>query len=184
MISFFILDTNALSKQKIEKTLKAGKMKEIIVRNRGGVKESGVENGVENAFNLKQKPFIQADLRNRLRIQTKGVHNSLFYDKIRSKRLFSNVKNVKKTASAHNLREVLQVLREIRANFIIISPIFKTESHPNGKNLGILKLFRLINQVPFANFIIMGGVSEKKALKVKKLDFKSKIKGFASIRHF
>jgi thiamine monophosphate synthase len=180
MISFFILDTNALSKQKIEKTLKGRKIKEIIVRNRGGAKESGVE----NTFILKQKPFIQADLRNKLRIQTKGVHNSLFYDKMRSKRLFSNVQNVKKTASAHNLREVLQVLRELRANFIIISPIFKTESHLNGKNLGILKLFRLINQVPFANFIIMGGVSEKKALKVKKLDFKSKIKGFASIRNF
>lgn len=178
MISFFILDQNLLSKQKIENILKKKKMDEIIVRNRG------FEGEKKSPFNFNKKPYVQPNVQNLLSIDVKGLHFSLFYNKLISTNALKGVKTIKKTASAHNLQEIVKVFKLFKPNFIFISPIFPTETHLHAKTLGIIKLFSLINKAQYKNFIILGGISKTKANRIKKLDFHNKIKGFAGIRGF
>lgn len=70
------------------------------------------------------------------------------------------------TASVHNQKEIF---RTNNADFYLISPIFKTESHANTKPLGIGKLNRIILQNCNKSFVVLGGINGKSAKKLKNL---------------
>ena len=173
MLKFFILDENFLCKQKIQNILSKRRFDEVILRDRV----------LRNPLFKKHqhlKPMVTSNFYPFLRTYIKGLHFSLFFDKMKSK----NRKGSLNTASSHNFKEVLAVRRLFNPDFIFISPVFKTKTHKNGKILGVLKLFSVINRANFKNFIVLGGVNEQNYKKIKKLDYNGRIKGFASIRNF
>ena len=170
MPNFFIFDENVCGKQKIKKLINV----EILMRNRevnGGV---NLKNSITS---FSKKVFLPLNYRPFLRINTKGVHISLYYDRMQSK----IPKNTIKTVSAHNIKEVVRAM-DLKADFIFISPVFSTKSHPNQKPIGALMLFKILNFVKYNNFILLGGMDEKRLKLLKKLDYNNKIKGFAGIR--
>lgn len=173
MLRFFILDENFLCKQKIQNILSEKRFNEVILRDRMLRKP---------LFRKRQhlKPMATSNFYPFLRTYIKGVHFSLFFDKIKSK----NTKGSLNTASSHNLKEIFAVRKLFSPDLIFISPVFQTKTHENDKILGVLRLFALINRINFKNFIVLGGVNEQNYKKIKRLDFTGKIKGFASIRNF
>ncbi len=171
MPNFFILDENiigrsAIGKQKIQKNC------EILLRNRSRAGKFD--------FKMPKKVILSANYKPFLMVRTKGLHLSLFYDKLLSKA----PKHTFKTASCHNKQEIFKANRLFGADYFFISPIFPTKTHENAKTLGILRLFRMINGFQKLKFIVLGGMDEKKFKAVKRLDFKRQIKGFAGIRNF
>jgi thiamine monophosphate synthase len=167
--NFFIADENVLSKQKMKKILRA----KIILRNRA------LKTAKYQIRDYNKKVILCSNYKPFLKTYVKGFHISLFYDKI-----LSNIpKNQVETVSCHNKIEILKAKRLLKPRYIMISPIFITKTHKDAKPLGVLKLFRMINDVN-ARFITLGGVDEKRFQRLKKLDFKNKLKGFAGIRNF
>nr|WP_298932152.1 thiamine phosphate synthase [uncultured Erythrobacter sp.] len=65
-------------------------------------------------------------------------------------------------ATAHTMREVADANR-FGSNMVLISPIFATNSHPNGKVLGPAK-FRLLAAHAKAPVIALGGMNSHRAL--------------------
>ena len=64
-------------------------------------------------------------------------------------------------ATAHNLRELGQAARK-SADAVLLSPVFPTNSHPNGKTLGPVRFRTLTQQSPIP-VIALGGMSETRA---------------------
>jgi len=71
-------------------------------------------------------------------------------------------------ATAHSLREIGQALR-LRADAILLSPVFPTRSHPGEKSLGQVR-FRLMAGRARVPIIALGGMTSPRAsnLGVKK----------------
>jgi thiamine monophosphate synthase len=169
MVNFFILDKNITRKQKIKKNIKA----EIILRNREQKRVIFTKIASRPILCLNFIPFIKT--------HSKGVHISLFYDKLVSK----IPKYGLRTASCHNLKEILTAKNKLKADFIMISPVFTTKSHQDANTLGIIRLLRLLNNtIKYQNFIALGGMNMKRLKSIKRLDFNNKVKGFGGIRDF
>ena len=60
--------------------------------------------------------------------------------------------------TAHSLRE----MRSVRADAIVLSPVFPTRSHPGGKALGPLR-FHLLTPLARVPVIALGGITAKRA---------------------
>lgn len=184
MLSFFIADNSLVSKQKLESAFKKKLFTDLILRNRDYSKNNEILS-ITKPKHYGIKCIITSGYAQFFASFMSGYHFSLFYDKILSKTKLTryNLK-FKKTASVHNLSEILMVRRLFKPNFFIISPIFHTETHKNSKSLGYVKLFKLLNSVTTRNFIVMGGISHLNYKRIINLDYKKKIKGFAGIRSF
>jgi hypothetical protein len=161
MLTFIIKTKNSIGKQK----------KQILLRNRILNRQN-----FEIPKRNKIFPILSSDFKPFLQTYSKGVHFSFFYDKLISK----VPKDCIKTTSVHNLQQILKA----KGDFLLISPIFFTKSHSKTQPLGILKLFNTINKTQNKNFILLGGMNEDKFNKMKRLDFKDKIRGFAGITTF
>ncbi|MBE9563112.1 MAG: Nudix family hydrolase, partial [Proteobacteria bacterium] len=80
-----------------------------------------------------------------------GVH-------LNSKRLFMDLEipnNLLVAASCHSLAELKQA-NLIKANFIVISPVHKTKSHPDSSTLGWQQFFQLTEQANCPVFALGG----------------------------
>lgn len=174
MISFFIIDKNLISKQKIEESLRKSKFSEILLRNRE-------EGKFQNELKLK-KYYSTFNLNNPSKIKLKGIHVSLFYNKLLSEIPF--LKDVKITVSAHNLKDIIICQKYLKPQYVFISPVFATKTHPNTKSLSVVQLFNYINSTKNRNFILLGGMNEERYKKIKRFDFKNKIRGFAGVNGF
>lgn len=62
------------------------------------------------------------------------------------------------TVSAHNMREVARAAY-CRADWVLISPIFKSESASFTKALGTIKLAKLCAMFPKIKFVALGGIN-------------------------
>lgn len=69
------------------------------------------------------------------------------------------------SASAHNLREIRAGERR-GADFIFVSPLFETRSHPGAKALGPLRFARLARETRLP-VIALGGVSPTRARRLQ-----------------
>lgn len=66
--------------------------------------------------------------------------------------------------TAHSLREIGRANR-IRADAVVLSPVFPTRSHPGGRTLGpvVFRLLAARSQVPV---IALGGMNARRALRI------------------
>lgn len=173
MPNFFIADENVLSKHKIKRIIDYGDISEVIFRNR-------LKKTVSFLQRSSKTPILCTNYKPFLKTYAKGIHISLYHDRLRSKLPKYGIR----TVSTHNLKEILLAKMSLKANFIFISPVLETLSHEKQKPLGIIRLFHTLNQVQCKNIILLGGMSLAYYKRLKTLDFKGKIQGFASIRNF
>jgi thiamine monophosphate synthase len=80
------------------------------------------------------------------------------------------------TAACHN-RAAMKRADEMGADYMFVSPVFATRSHPEAKPLEVHRLMRLINCMD-ANYVALGGVN---AMTAQKLRVLTKISGIAAI---
>ena len=66
-------------------------------------------------------------------------------------------------ATAHSLRELRQVAG---AHAVLLSPVFRTRSHPGGKTLGPLR-FRLLAAHSAVPVVALGGMNKRTAQRLK-----------------
>lgn len=174
MISFFIADLISISKQKIKTILIKRKFSYVLFRNRGSMQT--LNDYKESNF------FATTNIRPMLKTKVRGIHFSLFHDKLISK--IPLFQSTNKTASVHNLQQIIKVQTLCNPEYIFISPIYSTKTHPNAKTLSRVKLFKILNKTSCKNFILLGGMNFDKTRQLKRLDTHNKIKGFASISEF
>jgi len=68
-------------------------------------------------------------------------------------------------ATAHNLLEIAQAGR-MRADAVMLSPVFPTRSHPGGRTLGALR-FLMLAKYARAPVIALGGMNIRNARRLK-----------------
>lgn len=68
-----------------------------------------------------------------------------------------------RSAPVHNRAELREATRN-RADLVFISPIFPTDSHPDGRVLGRLGFRALANQAKSHAIIALGGMSARRTL--------------------
>jgi len=115
------------------------------------------------------------------KIKAHGVHFS-DHDKLPLKFLKKNQpKNFIFSFACHNLKSFLKA-QKLRPDVIFISPIFATTSHPNGKNIGIRNLSKIIRNHKNKKQILvaLGGINSHNIKMLCKL----KINGFGAIDFF
>jgi thiamine-phosphate pyrophosphorylase len=64
------------------------------------------------------------------------------------------------TAPVHSLREMIAA-RRLRADLVLVSPVFATRSHPGQKTLGRIGFFRLARTAP-CPVIALGGMNRRR----------------------
>jgi thiamine-phosphate pyrophosphorylase len=119
------------------------------------------------------------------KLNADGLHFSDF-DKIPTQFLQKKLwpKNFIFSLATHSLKSVLKA-QKLAPNWLFISPIFLTTSHPNTKNLGLKNLakisFKTKNQ-PYSaiNIYALGGVNLENLKSLRKLP----INGFGAIDLF
>lgn len=75
--------------------------------------------------------------------------------------------------SFHNIAD-LHRLKVINPQYVFISPVFQTRTHPNTKPLGIIQAFKMvsiiISIVPKSKIILLGGIDKRKFKTIKCLN--------------
>ena len=71
----------------------------------------------------------------------------------------------RRLATAHSLREIGRANR-MRAEAVVLSPVFPTRSHPGAKELGPVR-FRLLAARALAPVIALGGMSAARARRLR-----------------
>jgi 8-oxo-dGTP diphosphatase len=80
------------------------------------------------------------------------------------------------SASCHNLCELKKAM-QLKADFVVLSPVLKTQSHLNAKTLGWKKFENLVEQATIPVFAL-GGLAEAQI----ELAYKNGAQGVAGIR--
>jgi thiamine-phosphate pyrophosphorylase len=82
------------------------------------------------------------------------------------------------TAACHDRRSLVRAER-LAVDFALVSPVFRTDSHPGAATLGIHRLARLaaVSKVPL---VALGGITAKNAAQLRPL----KLAGIAAIGAF
>lgn len=79
-----------------------------------------------------------------------------------------------------------KTIARIKPNYVFISPVFATQTHPEIKPLGILKTIkvaRIIKKImPNCKIILLGGMTDKRFCSIKKMDCNNLFYGFAGVR--
>lgn len=102
------------------------------------------------------KVFVGKDVKLAKKIKADGIH---FSDLDKNIKLAKIPKNILVSYSCHNEKS-LALARKIKADLVFLSPIFKTESHPNQKPIGtyLLRKFARQNELPT---YALGGINDK-----------------------
>jgi len=91
----------------------------------------------------------------------------------------------RKSLSFHKSYDFLR-LQIFHPDFIFLSPVFETKSHPNAKPLGKIAAFKMgfeiKKQMPKCKIYLLGGMNEKQFSQIKKLDFTNIFSGYGFIR--
>jgi hypothetical protein len=77
-------------------------------------------------------------------------------------------------------------LQIFKPSIAFLSPVFKTQTHPNAKPLGKIQTFKIALQIrqisPQTRVFLLGGMTQKRFASLKKLDFTNVFTGYAGIR--
>jgi hypothetical protein len=91
----------------------------------------------------------------------------------------------KNSISFHRSYDFLR-LQKFHPDFIFLSPVFETKTHPKAKPLGKIAAFKMgfeiKKQMPKCKIYLLGGVNEKGFSQIKKLDFTNIFSGYGFIR--
>lgn len=91
----------------------------------------------------------------------------------------------RKSLSFHKSYDFLR-LQKFHPDFIFLSPVFETKTHPKAKPLGKIATFKMgfeiKKQMPKCKIYLLGGVNEKGFSQIKKLDFTNIFSGYGFIR--
>lgn len=157
---------------------------------------------IENISRLKLKDIVV--IRHYSKNNQQNICNILQLAKKKNLHVFSHFKNNYKqnvhfasskrkgicskdiTISFHKFND-LKHLQIFRPKIVFLSPVFKTQSHPNQKPLGNIRAFKIAKEIkrisPYAKIFLLGGMTLKRFIKIKQLDFQQTITGFAGIRN-
>ncbi|MCK5877468.1 MAG: Nudix family hydrolase [Candidatus Marithrix sp.] len=97
------------------------------------------------------KLLVNSTLKIAVSVGADGIH-------LNTERLFMNLEipnNLLVASSCHSMAEIKQA-NLIKTNFIVISPVHKTTSHPNSSPLGWQQLFQLTEQANCPAFALGG----------------------------
>lgn len=85
------------------------------------------------------------------------------------------------SAACHNRRAILKA-QVLSLDFALVSPVFRTDSHPDAKALGIHRLARLADTVSIP-LVALGGITQQNAVLLKSVNLIgiAAIGAFASI---
>ena len=139
------------------------------------------KNYIENAITIsnftkkyKFKLFIANDWKLVKKINANGIYIPSFNKQFFFKN-YNLIKQEQIIGSAHSIPEIQTKIRQ-GCSTILLSPIFKTSSHPDKQNLGIVKFSNFCQNISKqTKLIALGGIDETN---IKKL-FLSNISGIA-----
>ena len=80
----------------------------------------------------------------------------------------------------------LQIISRIKPEYVFISPVFATKTHPEIKPLGVARAFKIGGIIkkllPECRIILLGGMTDKRFFAIKKMDSQNLLYGFAGVR--
>jgi len=119
---------------------------------------------VAPAHRLGLKVIIAGDIRLALRTGADGLHLSEHMARRGRPRVTFHKPEFIYTAAAHT-RLALWRARRAGASAILLSPVFKTKSHPHARTLGVLRFAVLAKSSPVA-VVALGGVTSDNAARL------------------
>jgi len=141
---------------------------------------------VKNYKNKNLKILIGKDFSLVQKLNLDGVHFSDF-DKLPANFLSKNSykKNFIFSFSCHSLKSILQNLKLLKPDILLISPIFETTSHKDSKIIGTINLAKIVRNFQKFNFCkkklyALGGINSTNIKKVRM----SKVDSFGAIDYF
>jgi len=151
---YLIEDFNERTQQKIKKHSNIG----VIIH----YNEHNILNTINKIKNINcsNKLYVANNHRYITNYKIDGVYLSSFNKKIKS---YQNIFgfNYQIIGSAHNFKEIFQKIRA-GCNIILLSNIFKTQSHPKRKtNIGLIKFLLIRRQIKQVRIYAMGGITKK-----------------------
>ena len=131
----------------------------VIIRDYSNIKTTNVKK--IKKYRYRQQLTILFAGKSSRHIYIDGIHypNWLQSNNIRN--------NVIRSISVHSGKDVRKSLK-LRADFVFIAPVFKTTSHKNKNNLGVIKLGLLVRLFKLP-VIALGGINEKNVSRLKGL---------------
>lgn len=179
MIRVFITDYGVYSDGIYGVISKLPKGTWVILRDRNLVERAEYAGKIQKICKKRGLQFVPSG--NILRVKSDFIHCSLFWNK--PPEIIRYSKNKSLIISCHSLLDAQKAVA-YGAKYILLSPIFKTQSHPDSSSLGLHRAFKIANHFSDScvKFVALGGVDEKKYRILKNLDFKNKFVGFAGIR--
>ncbi|MDX2083120.1 MAG: thiamine phosphate synthase [Rickettsiales bacterium] len=173
----------------LDKTIKSLPKESAIVIREYDLNKKDREDFIKKVLALNQdkrlKILIGKDIALAKKVKADGVHFSDF-DKLPLQFLQKQKfhKNFIFSFSCHNFKTILKA-QKIKADLIIISPVFPTTSHLNTEALGIKNLAKISfkNKSHFysaSRFYALGGINSLNLSAVRKLN----LSGFAAISLF
>ncbi len=125
----------------------------------------------------KAKLLIAGDPKLALEVKADGIHISI-----------SSFNSLKKwsikmpqwitTASAHNIQDILKI-KQNKLNAALYSPVFPTKTHPNRRNIGVLRFTKDTHNINFPIYAL-GGLNKNNFQRLKH----AQIAGIAGISIF
>lgn len=73
-------------------------------------------------------------------------------------------KKLQISAACHSIKAMI-LAKKLRVNFIFVSPVFKTSSHPEAKPLGALRFAKICSQAKLPIIALGGAENQEKRLK-------------------
>jgi len=107
--------------------------------------------------------IVGGDWKLAARLDADGLHLPLFALKDRAvqpgARLWQRQGRKILTAAAHGIAEVRRA-KEMQADAAVLSPVFRTKSHPNRRPLGPLRCASIAHRIHIA-IVLLGGIDER-----------------------
>lgn len=162
-----ICETSLLTK--INELVEENKIDQIILREKDLDDEKLYNLYIEIQKIIKNSRIhliVNASLTFAKKYELKGIHLSQKnFDEINSKK---EIEDISFGVSVHSLKEIESAL-EFEPDYLLLSPVFKTNCKKSQKPLGIefLKKIQRITDIPL---IALGGIDEEKISQLKKVN--------------
>jgi hypothetical protein len=95
--------------------------------------------------------------------------------------------NNKKSISFHSMKD-LHRLKKINPTALFLSPIFKTKTHPEMHQLGVIQAFKMAQIIkditPKTKIYLLGGMTQERFHSIKIKDENNYFEGYAGMRSF
>jgi thiamine-phosphate pyrophosphorylase len=163
-IYFFLEELNTINISILKK------LKNVSLIYRNYVKKNYLENAI-SISNFTKKYRFKLFIANDWKLVKKINANGIYIPNFNKQSFFKNNNSIQSKyiiGSAHSIPEIHMKIKQ-GCTSILLSPVFKTTSHPNTQNLGIIKFSNLCQNISQqTKLIALGGINETN---IKKLFF-------------